>query len=128
MTTTINKLDLANFYGTEHYYRHWTNQLVYTDGIHYLVEHGAAWLVDAIASWQTQANLNKGNLKQFQLWELEVKNHHAILTCKSDSGQPAVVKQKIEYTDFPFESFKLFVEEGYVGGKTVKVLLLPSEH
>ncbi len=44
---------LARFTGTENYYRHWTNQLVFTNGVHYPAERaGACWLIDAIASYQ----------------------------------------------------------------------------
>jgi hypothetical protein len=128
MSATFTEGDLGQFYGTENYYRHWTRQLVYTDGIHYLAEHGAAWLVDAVASYQTEPKLNKGDLADFQIWHLKVNaDKSAVLTCKADSGRPAVVTQNIEYTDFPLGELKLYVELGGVGGKPVKVLMLPSE-
>ena len=123
MAATFTESDLSNFYGTEHWYRHWTGLLVYTDGIHYLVEHGAAWLVDAVASYQTEPKLNKGMLADFQIWELKVKDSKAVLTCRADSGKKPVVTQEIEYTDFPLSEIKLYVENG----GDAKVLMLPSE-
>jgi hypothetical protein len=94
-------------------------RLNFTDGIKYLAEKaGAYWLIDAIASWQPELNESD---REFQLWELTVNSDNgALLECRRDSGQPAIVTQKIDYTDFPLPSIKLFVQNG--------VLLLPSEY
>lgn len=119
MSCKITKSDLDNFYGTSQWYKHWTRKLTYTDGIHFLVENGAAWLVDAIASYQGEKALKSPRLQDFQLWELKVTGNSAVLTCKGDSGEKPVVTQNIEYTDFPF-SITIWVEGG--------VALLPSEH
>jgi hypothetical protein len=127
MPASFTESDLGQFYGTEQYYRHWTGKLVYTDGIHFLVGNGAAWLVDAVASYQHLPKLNTGMLADFQVWELKVKDGKATLTCKADSGHKPVVTQEIEYTDFPLADIKLYVEAGAVGDKPAKVLLLPSE-
>jgi hypothetical protein len=110
--------ELASFTGTECYYKHWL-RLNFTDGIKYLAEKaGAYWLIDAIASWQPELNESD---REFQLWELTVNSDNgALLECRRDSGQPAIVTQKIDYTDFPLPSIKLFVQNG--------VLLLPSEY
>ena len=109
-------LDLNQFTGSEFIYKHWSGRLQYTDGIRYLAgEAKAYWLIDAIASYQD------GKLPDdFQLWELIVQNDKAVLTCRADSNLPALVTQNIEFTDFPLQSIKLYVESG--------VLLLPSEH
>jgi len=124
---TIKQEDLTHFYGTTAYYKHWTPHLVFTDGVRYLAENGAMWLVDAIASYQPQLSGNQ-RLQEFQLWNLKLDgNGGAVLTCQEDSNQPNIVKQEIEYTDFPF-AIKLYVEPGSFAGKPVRVLLLPSEH
>ena len=34
--SNITESDLKQFTGSEHWYRHWTGKLVYTDGIHFL--------------------------------------------------------------------------------------------
>lgn len=121
--TANNLKNLDQFQGTEKYYRHWTRKLIYTDGIHFLTENGAAWLVDAVASYQHRPKLNTGDLAVFQLWELKVSGSKAVLTCKADTGVRAVVTQRIEYTDFPLPYIKLYVENGGMG----RVLMLPSE-
>jgi len=119
----FNPDDLGQFTGSETFYRHWTRKLIYTDGIHYVVENGAAWLVDAIASYQFDPSLSRGDLREFQLWTLKVADNVGVLTCQVDSNAPAVITQHIEYTDFPMPEITLYVERG-----EHLTLLLPSEH
>lgn len=116
----IERSDLQKFYGTLNYYKHWVNAFVFTDGVHYLQENGAAWLIDAIASYQTKSWLEKNpELRDFQLWKLVVNpDKSAVLYCKRDE-QGVVITQEIEFTDFPLPEFTLYL----MGG----VLLLPSE-
>jgi len=123
MSATFTESDLRNFQGTEQWFRHWTRALIYTEGIHFLEQNGCGWLVDAIASYQIDPKLNKGMLRDFQLWELRVKDQKGVLTCRADSGEKPVVTQKFEYTDFPLPEIKFYVELGEAG----KVLMLPSE-
>jgi len=114
---------LAGFYGGDTIYRHGLG-IRYTSGVRYLAETaGAYWLIDAIASYQPSFRRNC-RLQEFQLWELKVdlEQRSCVLTCREDSGDSdlPVVTQKIEYTDFPLDYMKLYLEDG--------VLLLPSEH
>lgn len=119
---------LAQFTGSEKFYRHWMSKLIYTQGLHYLEENGAAWLLDVIASYQLKPALNTGDLRDFQLWELKVKDGKGVVTCKADSDKPPVVTQKIEFTDFPLDSIKIFVEMGSIDGiNECKIAMLPSE-
>lgn len=114
---------LAQFSGGGDQYQHWTRKLRYTEGVKYLADNagnGAHWLIDAIASYQGEKALRAERLQEFQLWELAVAGNKAVLTCKEDTDAPEVVRQEIEYTDFPLEHITLYVEGG--------VLLLPSEH
>ena len=121
--------DLSYFTGTENYYRHWTGALFFTDGVAALGEAGAMWLVDAIASYQPTKELrHNARLQQFQSWTLDVDEDKAVLTCREDSGCPAVVTQRIDYTTFPIGSFNLWVEAGWVNDGHALVLLLPLEH
>ena len=116
----ITESDLAQFTGTEHYYKNFLG-LLYTDGVQYLAEKvGAYWLIDTIGSYQKKLTKN-GRLKDFQLWKLTVNvaEKSGILVCREDTGKLPVVTQALEYTDFPFD-ITLYVENG--------VLLLPSEH
>lgn len=121
--SVITESDLRQFHGTEQWFQHWTRALIYTEGIHYLEQNGAGWLVDAIASYQLDPKLNKGDLRDFQLWELKVKDNTGVLTCRADSGVKPVVTQNFEYTDFPLAEITLYVEAGEAG----RVLMLTSE-
>jgi ribosomal protein S27AE len=117
---SITEAALLQFTGTESYTRHWTKRLVMTEGVMFLVDHGAAWLLDAVASYQPQ--LGKVG---FQLWKLEVFGTAAILTCREDSGNPVLIEQRIEWTDFPLPEITLYViDSGDVGW----VAMLPTEY
>jgi hypothetical protein len=127
MMSTVTKHSLDQFTGSENMFMHWTRRMVYTDGCKFLCDNGAAWLIDAIASYQDEWVITKNeNLKYFQLWLLEVSDGTAKLTCHEDSGEPAVISQEISLTDFPF-SLKLYVERGFVAGKEIMVCMIPSE-
>jgi hypothetical protein len=117
MACNVTQSDLAHFYGTQKIYKHWLC-LVYTDGINYLCNNGAAWLIDAIASHQGNPGLHTVRMQEYQLWELKVNDGSAVLTCREDSGIDPVITQEIPYTDFPFD-IKIYVENG--------TILLPSE-
>ena len=115
--------DLLQFSGGGDQYWHWTKRLRYTEGVRYLAETaGAYWLIDAIASYQGTKKLRTERLREFQLWQLTVKDKKAVLTCREDDGEPAAVRQKIEFTDFPLDEIKLYVESG-----DGLVLMLPGE-
>jgi len=110
----IISTDLNQFTGTENYYRYWTGQGVYTDGVQYLAEQaGAYWLIDAVFSYRRS--------ESFQVWTLKKNDDNsAVLTMQEDTGEPAKVRQEIPYTDFPLDSIKLYLIDS--------VLLLPSEY
>ena len=120
--------DLSMHYGSSEYFQHWLplwngTKMVYTEGIKHLADAvGAYWLIDAIASHQTDKRLVRSQrLREFQLWELKVKpDRSCTLTCRADSNEAPVITQEIEYTDFPLDEITLYVEGD--------VLLLPSEH
>lgn len=129
MACTIDQNTLNQFYGSENFYRHWTQALVYTDGMQYISENGGGWLLDAIASYQNQKCLQQGMLRDVQFWELKVdtEKQSAVLTCVADSGQKPVVEQLIEYTDFPFD-IQINVERTSLDGKKeIMLMMLPSE-
>ena len=122
-TAGITKQALDGFYGPSQWYRHPFGRLVYTDGIHFLVENGAAWLLDVVASYQS-AKLDQ-QTEGFQLWILKVNaDRSCVVTCQADSNTPNLVEQKIPYTDFPLDEIKLYVE----GEGKDRVCLLPQEH
>lgn len=120
------KTGLAHCTGGDEIFKHGLSGLLYTEGVRYLAENaGAYWLIDAIASYQRELRGN-GRMMEFQLWTLTVNRPQvlgepmAVLECFEDSGLPATVTQEIEYTDFPLDSIKLYVENG--------TILLPNEH
>lgn len=118
-TTIISKQDLEQFTGSEHYYKHWLKQLVFTDGVNFLADKtGSYWLIDIIASYQPEF---KGKYS-FQLWELKVdlEDKTATVTMREDSNTPVIIKQDLTYTDFPLAYQKIYCVDN--------VVLLPSEY
>jgi hypothetical protein len=114
--------DFGDFTGTENYYRHMIPGHVITDGIKAMADkYKAYWLIDIVFSWQLKANVQK---ETFQLWTIKCENKSAVVTMKPDSDEIPLVKQDIEYTDFPEGELQMyFIDDG-----TNKVLLLPSEY
>ncbi|HLT01438.1 MAG TPA: hypothetical protein VK001_04635 [Geminicoccaceae bacterium] len=130
---------LQRFTGSETFYTHFTGRLIYTEGVHYLAEHaGAYWLIDAIASWQTEPKVRAA---PFQVWRLTVtQDRSAVLEVAEDHderGHPVharnaaeraaghwtrgpLARQAIPWTDFPLDTIDLWVCRG--------VLMLPSEY
>ena len=58
----------------------------------------------------------------FQVWELHkiADSKQADVTMKTDTDEPMIVTQHIEYTDFPLDEIKLYLIDN--------VLILPSEY
>jgi hypothetical protein len=87
---------LAQFTGTERYYRIAPKFLI-TDGLKYLAENAACyWLLDAAASHLMQL----GTADWFVLVKLVVNNSAAVLTLEDGNGVVRA-RQAIPYTDFP---------------------------
>ena len=72
MTKTLNKNDLAQFTGSEHWYRHGINRKVlFTDGAKYVADQARAyWLLDEIAI--IQPHNKRIAAEDFQVWTLAV--------------------------------------------------------
>src|SRR5580693_5107601 len=97
----LTKADLAQFTGSEHWYRHGLNRYVlFTDGAKYVADHGGAyWLLDAIAI--TQRYEKKVADAEFQVWKLTVKPDRTGTLICHDGNYKAVYTQELEFTDFP---------------------------
>ena len=112
--------DLAQFTGSENWYRHGINRnVLYTDGAQHVAEHGGAyWLLDEIAIIQPY---NKAvAAEEFQVWKLAVRpDRTATLTCDDGNGNIVFTKE-IEYTDFPLDEITLYFANN--------VIHLPSEY
>jgi hypothetical protein len=114
---TLNEADLANFTGSENWYKHFLGRTLFTDGVKYVADQaGAYWLIDEIAINQTRP---KVRAEEFQVWTLRVNGSKAILTCDDGNGN-VVFTKRIEYTDFPLREIKLYCTDG--------TILLPSEY
>jgi hypothetical protein len=119
------RVELEQFTGSVNFYR-WSAlfpQHLLTDGAHYLAEKaGAFWLMDAIASWQTHANVRA---EPFQVWTLTRHAAHWQLVADDGNGR-TLAAQRIKHSDFPLESVRLFAcRHDYLRGITI---LLPSEY
>ena len=117
---TLSKSDLAQFTGSENWYRHGINRnVLYTDGVQYVAELGGAhWLLDEIAIIQPY---NKAvTAEECQVWKLAVRpDRSATLTCDDGNGNIVCTKE-IEYTDFPLDEITLYFANN--------VIHLPSEY
>lgn len=115
----------ANTTGSATFTRHWSGALIYTEGVHMLAETcGAHWLVDLIASYQIDLRVRT---EGFQVWELTHPDDRAlwVATMRADTDEPELVRQEIEYSDFPAElsPMRLWLEQS--GDQWI--LMLPRE-
>ena len=129
--TPLTHADLRQFTGDLKRFRHSLNRrVIYTPGVQFLAEKaGAYWLIDAIASYMGSPQLNKAiaeddRLASLQFWRLDVTGNTAVLTCRADSGVEPVIRQEIEYTDFPLDHIDVWV--GF--DNEYWTIYLPSEH
>jgi hypothetical protein len=116
----LSTTDLAQFTGTEQWYRHALNGGVhFTEGAKYVADRvGAYWLLDEIAL--TQLYDKRVKAEGFQVWKLNVNTDMtADLTCE-DGSNNAVYFKKIPFTDFPLEGITFWF--------TDNTILLPSEY
>jgi len=119
-TDPLTLADLAQFTGSEHWYRHGlVRRILFTDGAKYLADKaGAYWLLDEIAL--AQAGQPAIRAEEFQVWTLKVHaDHSAILTCDDGNGG-AVFQKPIPVTDFPLPEITLWFANN--------TIYLPSEH
>ena len=117
----------AHTCGTWHHYQHPLGRFRYTDGARTVAEEcGAYWLLDLIGSYQPERRVAG---EAFQLWRVIAPASERgpwAVECWTDTppGGSLIVRQEIEYSDFPRElcqpePFKLYLENG--------VLMLPEE-
>ena len=115
----IDEVSLANFTGTEHYYRISRRHLL-TDGTKYLAEKaGAFWMMDAIASHLSEL----GTEDWFVLVKVKVEMSRAIMIYEDGNGNEHA-RQSIPYTDFPLSEIKLYA----CWDSEYWVIMLPSEY
>ena len=118
------KANLAQFCGSENYYRSSFKHVVYTDGVKYLADAaGAYWLIDAIASHQRPPVSHEA----FQVWRFTVTDQRGLLVADDGNGRQ-IARQEIDYTDFCLPEIKLYLVTGSLNGKLVQTLMLPGEY
>ena len=119
-TKTLSKSDLAQFTGSDNWYRHSINRnVLYTDGAKHVAGYGGAyWLLDEIAIIQPY---NKAvAAEEFQVWKLAARpDRTATLTCDDGDGNIVFTKE-IGHTDFPLDEITLYFANN--------VIHLPSEY
>ena len=119
-TKTLSECDLAQFTGTENWYRHGLNpNVLFTDGAKYVADAGGAyWLLDTIAICQRFEKTVAA--EPFQVWKLTVRpDRTAVLVCE-DGNDNIVYTQGIEFSDFTLDEITLWFADN--------VIYLPSEH
>ena len=99
---------LAQFTGSQHFYRHsLVREVLYTEGVQYVTDAaGAHWLLDEIAL--AQRHIIPVNREDFQVWDLKVNaDKTARLTCGDGNGHKVYAK-RIECTDFPEPGIRFY--------------------
>ena len=116
----LTEADLAQFTGTDNWYRHGlVRSVLYTDGCKYVAETaGAYWLIDEIALAQKFSRPVRR--EEFQVWTLKrnQEGSGAKLECGDGNGNRVYVK-RIELTDFPLREITFYFENC--------VICLPAE-
>ena len=119
-TATLSEHDLAQFTGSDNWYRHGINRnVLFTDGAKHVADEGGAyWLLDAIAICQRSEP--RVAAEDFQVWKLSVRpDRTATLVCE-DGNDNAVYTQLVAFTDFPLDEITLWFANN--------VIYLPGEH
>jgi len=122
--TRMKHDDLAQFTGTEQYFKHWTGMIVYTDGVQYVGAKGGYWIIDLIASYQTAIRLEEIPFQSWKIKIVEKDGQRGFCATMTDGNDNQYIKQEGEFTDLPFDlSFFLQADE-----KFKAVLMLTSEY
>lgn len=110
---------LADFYGSEKFYRHNLNRsTIHTEGVKFFAENaGCYWLLDIIA---TEPKIQQCMLDHGAIITLNVDGTKGTITVRKDSDEPAAFTRKLNYTDAPQGEWKFFFFNN--------VIMLPSEY
>jgi hypothetical protein len=99
--------------------RHWTGRILYTIGVQTVAEKcGAYWFLDIVASYQIHDHVRN---EPFQVWRLDRQTGRRFVVTMTDGNTKSpLVRQEIEYSDFPDDTLELWCSDG--------VLLTPDEY
>jgi hypothetical protein len=113
----INPSNLAQFYGSErNYYNPLFRKVKYTEGVKFLSDNGAAWLVIDISS--VVLHERKVAKEEFVNVTLTVKDGKGEVVYDDGNGK-VLYKQEYVCCDFPMSKINLYYEYG--------MIMLPSE-
>jgi hypothetical protein len=116
---------LAHFTGSSTFTRYaLVRSVLMTEGVAFLADAAAAhWLTDAIASYQ---HLPRVAAQPFQNWCLRVDTaaRSAVLTMTDGNSTEGIIRQEIDYTDFPLDEIALWL----CAKGNLQVLMLPGEY
>jgi hypothetical protein len=113
----FTEIDLQAFTGEGTKIQHsLCGKVCYSVGAKFIMDNGAAWLIDKIATLlqfdeglKAKMEADEG-LRYMSFWTLyPAADHSAILECVADTGMDPAYREVIDYTDLTF-NVKLFVE------------------
>ena len=107
----------AHFYGSNSWNLHWFG-LVYSEGVKALCDDCTAyWLLDLIASYQTESIFKE---EGFQVWRMIRLEKETFQITVSNGNGKILIKKEIEGIDFLYDALTLWCIESSV--------ILPSEY
>lgn len=122
----ITQADLAQFTGTERWYRHplaLGARVTYTEGVKYFAEKaGAFWLLDIFATELPKLAVEYGII----FVDAKAKDGKAELSAVRDSGEAPLWSRSIDFTTLPDGDWRFYMATGGPGDSVV--ILLPSEY
>lgn len=120
----ITQEALSHFYGTSCYHgcTPLARGLKCTDGVHFLEQNGAAWLVDKIAILCTHEMKVRTELEEggFLVAKLVKKEGGAATFTIEDGDMESIYSENISFTDIGVDEVKIFITGG--------VIMLSSEY
>ena len=120
-TKTLSKSELAQFTGSDNWYRHIRSTAMFSTPTARSMLPSTA---ERIGFWTKSRSFSPTTsavaAEEFQVWKLTVHpDRSATLTC-DDGNDNIVFTKKIEYTDFPLDEITLYFANN--------VIHLPSEY
>lgn len=110
MDHTQLKHEMAQFTGTEHYYRHVLSRMTYTDGVKFFAENaggGAYWFLDIVGTELMQIHLSQS----FISITLNVQDNKADIRA-TDGNDTPLYKRHIAFTDCPEGEWAFYLIDG----------------
>ena len=120
---------LAQFTGTEQWYRHNLNRnLIYTDGVKFLAENGgeqgAYWFIDKVVCEIAPLLKSKSERFGFIMLSVGLTDANQAMILVTDGNDKQLATYHIHYTDMQPGDWKFYL----VDDQTHLTLLLPSEY